>query len=292
MSPALNGTRMSLPVSMAKDDEQGMLGFFHTLERLKTNKRTGWVNNDVQLPESIADHMYRMSMMAMILPPPTNGEPPLDIARCVMMSLIHDLAEADVGDITPEHASGISREQKHLMEQAAMERIKGLLGHPSIASLRIEALWREYEDRETAEAKFVKDLDQFELAVQGVEYEQGKFGEESNSIYLAWIQSIQAFFETTVPRILHPTVKQWAEELMEQRRALWASRGWEGYVHVDVAPDTTSGSTTTTSASRAKISRHTEEKSAQPSFTQRVWGEHRSDSTAPDSSSQEVGAET
>lgn len=29
-----------------------------------------------------------------------------------MMSIVHDLAEADVGDITPPHASGISREEK------------------------------------------------------------------------------------------------------------------------------------------------------------------------------------
>ncbi|KDE05398.1 hypothetical protein MVLG_04195 [Microbotryum lychnidis-dioicae p1A1 Lamole] len=283
MSPALNGTRIPLPVSMAQDDERGMLGFFHTLERLKTNKRTGWVNNNVRLPESIADHMYRMSMMALVLPPPTNGEPPLDISRCVMMSLVHDLAEADVGDITPEHASGISREQKHLMEQAAMERIKRLLGHPSIASLRVESLWREYEDRQTPEAKFVKDLDQFELAVQGVEYEKAQ-----------GIQSIQAFFDTTVSRILHPTVKQWARELMEQRRALWASRGWEGYVHVDVAPDAPATSTSTQPTTSTPIlSGHIEEKSsARNTLTQRVWGEHRSDDTGPpDSSSQEVGAE-
>lgn len=52
-----------------------------------------------------------------------------------------------------------------------MERILGLLGHPSIQSLRLKSLWEEYEARETPESKFVKDLDLFELAVQGVEYE-------------------------------------------------------------------------------------------------------------------------
>lgn len=36
-----------------------------------------------------------------------------------MMSLVHDLAEADVGDITPEHASGISREKKLELEQVS-----------------------------------------------------------------------------------------------------------------------------------------------------------------------------
>lgn len=52
-----------------------------------------------------------------------------------------------------------------------MERIYGLLGHPSMASLRLKSLWDEYEARETAESKFVKDLDLYELCVQAVEYE-------------------------------------------------------------------------------------------------------------------------
>lgn len=116
------------------------------------------------------------------------------------MSLVHDIAEADVGDITPEHASGVSKEQKLQLEAVrllpsfsslspadlprcdrynakkdAMDRILSLLGHPSIASLRVKSLWEEYEARETPEAKFVKDLDLFELAVQGVEYENCGF---------------------------------------------------------------------------------------------------------------------
>lgn len=55
--------------------------------------------------------------------------------------------------------------------QKAMERIYGLLGHPSIASLRLKSLWEEYEARETPESKFVKDLDLYELCQQAVEYE-------------------------------------------------------------------------------------------------------------------------
>jgi len=52
-----------------------------------------------------------------------------------------------------------------------MDRICGLLGHPSIAALRLKSLWDEYEARETPESKFVKDLDLYELCQQAVEYE-------------------------------------------------------------------------------------------------------------------------
>lgn len=56
-----------------------------------------------------------------------------------------------------------------------MERYQGLLGHPSIPSVRIKDLWNEYEDRITPESKFVKDLDLLELCVQAVEYENCEF---------------------------------------------------------------------------------------------------------------------
>lgn len=114
-----------------------------------------------------------------------------------------------------------------------MDRILSLLGHPSIASLRVKSLWEEYEQRETPEAKFVKDLDLFELAVQGVEYESCELGlffsVESRGEGAGYrthreltlvsplianeCRTLQGFFQSTVPRILHPTVKGWATEL-------------------------------------------------------------------------------
>lgn len=41
------------------------------------------------------------------------------------------------------------------------------------ASKRIQALFEEYEQRSTKEARFVKDLDLLEMALQGSEYEAG-----------------------------------------------------------------------------------------------------------------------
>ncbi|KAK4332434.1 5'-deoxynucleotidase YGK1 [Rhodotorula toruloides] len=215
-----NGTPAAPEVP--QDCQEGVLGFFHTLERLKTNKRTGWVNNGIENAESIADHMYRMAMMCLAFPETQS----LDISKCVMLSIVHDLAEADVGDITPEHASGVSKAQKLALEEKAMERMVGLLGHPSIASLRLKSLWEEYEARETPESKFVKDLDLFELCVQAVEYENSQH-----------CKTLQGFFETTVTRIQHSVVKGWARELMAQRRAKWAERGWNDYQEILPLPD-------------------------------------------------------
>lgn len=71
-----------------------MLPFMHLVERLKTTRRTGWIERSVHAPESIADHMYRMSLLALTLPPGVaNGQ------RCVGICLVHDLVEAVAGDI-------------------------------------------------------------------------------------------------------------------------------------------------------------------------------------------------
>ncbi|EFP79778.2 uncharacterized protein PGTG_06099 [Puccinia graminis f. sp. tritici CRL 75-36-700-3] len=131
----------------------GLLELMHIIERLKTTKRAGWVRLGAQAPESISDHMYRMAMLAML----SEKDADLDISKCVMLALVHDFAEAEVGDITPH--DGVSREEKHRRESSAIEKFTTeLLPPQSIPSQRLKSLWLEYEEGQTREAKFVKDL--------------------------------------------------------------------------------------------------------------------------------------
>lgn len=93
-------------------DVKGKVELMHIIERLKTQTRTGWVN--VKVPgrvESIADHMYRMAMLSLL----SEEDEELDIAKCVQMAVVHDLAEALVGDITPH--DGISKAEKAKLEE-------------------------------------------------------------------------------------------------------------------------------------------------------------------------------
>ena len=62
--------------------------------------------------------MYFMALMA-LTSSPTN----VDRSRCIQIAIVHDLAECIVGDITPEKFSGISKDEKHKMEEEAMIRI-------------------------------------------------------------------------------------------------------------------------------------------------------------------------
>ncbi|ORY05245.1 hypothetical protein K493DRAFT_252902 [Basidiobolus meristosporus CBS 931.73] len=175
------------------------LQFFHICEKLKRTKRTGWIKRGVNQPESIADHMHRMSIMALLI-----DDKSLNRDRCMKMAAVHDLAEAIVGDITPH--CGVSKEDKYKLEHDAMVKMVDTLGNSEQAQ-EIFELWKEYEAGRSSEALLVKDLDKFEMIVQAIEYEK------SDNIRL------NEFFESTRGVFQHPQVKQWVEELYAEREA-------------------------------------------------------------------------
>ena len=141
---------MATSAAEAKSSAARAVDFLHLAQSLKTTPRTGWVNHGVDKPESIADHMYRMSLMAMVA---SKEMPHLDQNKCVKLALVHDLAEAIVGDITPHDP--VSKEEKAKMESDAIAKIREMLGD-ALGGAEVEALWHEYEDGQTDEAKLLK----------------------------------------------------------------------------------------------------------------------------------------
>ncbi|KAG2438589.1 hypothetical protein HXX76_005139 [Chlamydomonas incerta] len=175
------------------------IDFLMLLQQLKLTKRTGWVRRNVQGPESIADHMYRMSMMALIA-----TDSSVDVTRCIKMALVHDVAEAIVGDITPH--CGVSDDDKHGLELAAVEKIKAMLGADTAAGSEVESLWLEYEAASSPEALLVKDFDKLEMILTATQYEQAQPG-----------LVLEEFFKSTQGRFKTETGKAWAEELVARR---------------------------------------------------------------------------
>jgi putative hydrolase of HD superfamily len=187
--------------------------FLHLLSRLKTTKREGWRRKGLAHAESIADHMYRMAVMTLVAPQLTAG---LDAARCTKMALVHDMAEALVGDITP--VDGVSRGEKARREAETMDYICGALlgglGDAGGAAADVRALWQEYEDNESPEAKFVHDIDKLELLLSMVEYEKAGDGEID-----------LGEFCHVARRIHSPLLKEWCDEILKERFDFWTAPG-------------------------------------------------------------------
>ncbi|KAI9875493.1 MAG: hypothetical protein M1830_008412 [Pleopsidium flavum] len=196
-----------------QSDSTSPVPFFHMLERLKTTKREGWRRFDIKHGESIADHMYRMSLITMFAPSSLASK--INIAHCMKMALVHDMAESLVGDITP--VEGIPKVEKSRREGATMDFLcTSLLGkvEGGMAGQDVRAIWQEYEDGVTLEAKYVHDVDKMELVLQMVEYERAHGGEIDLGEF-AWVTK----------RIVLPEIKTWCDEVLQERVEYWKSIG-------------------------------------------------------------------
>lgn len=147
---------------MEVNDLQGILTFLQAAERLKTVTRSGWTSTGQ--PESVAEHTWRLCLMAMLL---YGSSPGVDLARLLRMCLIHDLGEAIRGDVPApaQVATGgkADQERTDLLELTAS--LPAALRHD------ILQLWDEYESAGSPEAKIAKGLDKLETILQ---HNQGK----------------------------------------------------------------------------------------------------------------------
>lgn len=103
--------------------------------------------------ENDAEHAWHMAVMIWLLKEYSNSE--FDVAKAMMMALIHDIVEIDAGD-TYAYDTENKKTQKE-REQKAADRIFGLL--PGEQKEELLALFEEFEACESSEAKFVRAMD-------------------------------------------------------------------------------------------------------------------------------------
>jgi len=106
--------------------------------------------------ENDAEHAWHMAMMIYLLKEYSNEE--IDVAKTMMMALIHDIVEIDAGDTYAYDTAGLSTQQER--EAKAADRIFGMLPDDQRDELR--ALFEEFEAYETPEAKFARAMDNFQ----------------------------------------------------------------------------------------------------------------------------------
>jgi len=130
--------------------------------KLKRIPRTGWVEAGVRDPESVADHSYRVALLSTLL----SDQAGADTLKALRMAVLHDMAEAVTGDLTPRqktsgHDAAESRAFRCLVE-----------GLPRGQRRLYTDIMEEYAAGQTVEAALVHAADKLEMVLQALEYRE------------------------------------------------------------------------------------------------------------------------
>jgi putative hydrolase of HD superfamily len=177
-------------VSLDAGRARGLARFLRLAAGLKELPRTGWLDRGVPAAraESVAEHSFQTALLAWTA---ASADPSLNRDRLLRLALVHDLAEALIGDWTPYDQRDIPdrladpagwraflerrhrrlperRAAKRAAEQAATAQLLALLG----GNLRVEiaVLLRELEEGQSAEARFLKQAELLETWLQSRVY--------------------------------------------------------------------------------------------------------------------------
>ena len=181
---------------MVGDSSRPNLGFLELarfLARFKLVPRTGWLDRGVDplWAESVADHSFGVALFAWACALQRHAEGSnLLPERVLKLALIHDLAEAEIGDLPPYDPAAIPDagdpgarraflETRHIRdadrdaekrdrEDASMRRLLATL--PRAARAEMAEVWDELRLGTSAEARFVKEVDRLETFLQSRHY--------------------------------------------------------------------------------------------------------------------------
>lgn len=180
------------------------LDFFKTVGKSKRLLRSGWLREKVNDPESVAEHSFRVSVLAMVLSDKLGYK--LDKNKLIKMAILHDLGEVITGDIVTERHDIIDLEKRDVKEKAEREGIREIFGKIGLSDEYVK-IFDEMIGRTTPEAKVFSQFDKLEMALQALEYEQeqGKNLEE-------FILNVELY------HVRDPLIKEIFAEIKQQRK--------------------------------------------------------------------------
>lgn len=161
------------------DEADELLRLFSRLDRLAELPRTGWLVAGVDEPESIADHVFGVAIVAMWLADRVEAD--VDTERLLRIALLHDAGEALLTDLPRPVKELIGRDD---VDEAEAEACRRLFVDVDGWEESVEA----YRRQESDEARLVKAADRIQMAAKALVYRsQGRgdverFGEELESI--------------------------------------------------------------------------------------------------------------
>lgn len=137
-------------MKVSRLDQQ--MNFLMEVDKLKEITRQTYISSGKRL-ENDAEHSFSLALMVALLS--EHAEEKIDIAKTMLMVLIHDIVEIDAGDTYAYDDAG--NQTKREREALAADRIFNLL--PEDQAIYIRSLWEEFEEGQTPEAKFALTVD-------------------------------------------------------------------------------------------------------------------------------------
>lgn len=145
------------------------------LQALKHLPRTGWLLAGISQPESVAEHSFLMSWLALLLAEQVNSSyvtqgltQPLDLGKVAHIALVHDVAESILTDLPKRSTDLLGKATKYQAEATAMQQLFQQMPN----SAYYIGCWQEYADGATPEGRLVRDADKLEMIHQALCYEQ------------------------------------------------------------------------------------------------------------------------
>lgn len=137
---------------MEKDRMKKQWEFALEIDKEKYIGRQTWLS-DGKRKENDAEHAWHAALMAVVFSEYANEN--IDVLKTVLMILIHDLVEIDSGDTYAYDEEGKKTQRQR--EERGADRIFGML--PEDQGKQFRALWEEFEEWKTPEARFAHVMD-------------------------------------------------------------------------------------------------------------------------------------
>jgi putative hydrolase of HD superfamily len=132
---------------------------------MKNLPRSGWRQAGITDCESVADHSFRVIVIALLLGELVEG---IDRDKLLRMAVLHELPESKLTDLPLSAVRLLGRDAKYRAEDQAWDDLLPAGGRLD----EWQALWREFEVGRTPEARLTRAADRLELLLQAYEYER------------------------------------------------------------------------------------------------------------------------
>ncbi|WP_435072820.1 HD domain-containing protein [Halorubrum sp. HHNYT27] len=185
---------------------------------LKDERRTGWQLRGVEDPESVAAHAWGVAYLVLALGDRFREDlPDLDLDRALRLAVVHDVAEAETGDVATRADTTVETPDPDAKEAAEREAMTALAGPlPD----RVRDAWEAYEARKSPEAVLVKECDLLDVCLQAVVYErEGRYDAAvGDPDAFREYDDLDEFFATTEPRLQTATGTALFDRIRERYR--------------------------------------------------------------------------